>query len=546
MSIRRLLSLALLATAGASASAEDPTYKEDEAAVAAVEKAGGIVGRGYAVARRPGVPPAPAMKDRKDLARGAKNSDLPVIRIDFGSAKVNDVTLKALAKPLGGFKYLAHVAFAGTSVTDTGLKQLAVCEGLTSLEIGPGGIKGTGLKELADLSLTTLSVHGTLLSRNGFKAVGSLKKLNSLVLSRSRVTDEDMKAVGELVDLVSLDLADTTVGDGGLPNLATLKKLRTLDLSRTRVTGTGLKGLAGLDALAALTLDKAPLTDAGLATLPKLPGLVSLDASNTAIAGAGLKGLAGCPKLGVLKLDSTAVNDAGAANLSACAALGSLNLNRTKVTDAGMKALAGLTSLYDLDLGGTAIGNAGLRELTGLKRMNTLNLAKTKVGDIGLVALAEMKGLTTLQLGGTPVTSAASKHIAEFARLSTLDLSGTKFGDAGLTELTEKLKDIGDLNLANTPVGESAAKLVAFPNLHSLNLNDSKVPDKAVKEFAALKNLTALSLARTPVTAQSLNAISDLREHLYSVDLTGSRFPPAKLRELRLAMPYTTVTPYVQ
>jgi hypothetical protein len=119
MHLGRSLALLLLASAGATAPAQDATYKEDETAVAAVEKAGGTVSRGYAVARRPGVPPAPAMKDRKDLARGAKNPDLPVIRIDFGNQKVNDATLKALAKPLAGFKYLSSVAFTGSAVSDT-------------------------------------------------------------------------------------------------------------------------------------------------------------------------------------------------------------------------------------------------------------------------------------------------------------------------------------------------------------------------------------------------------------------------------------------
>jgi len=67
MFLRLLIATVLLAGAFGTASAADPAYKEDETAVAAVEKAGGRVVRYYPQTRRPGVAPPPEAKDRADV-----------------------------------------------------------------------------------------------------------------------------------------------------------------------------------------------------------------------------------------------------------------------------------------------------------------------------------------------------------------------------------------------------------------------------------------------------------------------------------------------
>jgi hypothetical protein len=62
-----------------------------------------------------------------------------------------------------------------------------------------------------------------------------------------------------------------------------------------------------------------------------------------------------------------------------------------------------------------------------------------------------------------------------------------------------------------------------------------------VKEFKGLKRLSSLNLARTPVTGSSFDPLTDLRDTLRHLDLTGTKFFPNRVVDLRKALPYCTI-----
>ena len=80
-------------------------------------------------------------------------------------------------------------------------------------------------------------------------------------------------------------------GDKDLYVLKTLKKLTTLNLSFTQITDVGLKELRELNNLTALNLSFTRITGAGLKELKELKNLTSLDLIDTHIMGTGLKEL---------------------------------------------------------------------------------------------------------------------------------------------------------------------------------------------------------------------------------------------------------------
>src|ERR1700722_7637913 len=88
--------------------------------------------------------------------------------------------------------------------------------------------------------------------------------------------------------------------------LATLKKLRTLDLSHTEVTDAGLKELSPLKQLRTLKLSGS-ITDTGLKALAALPQLQTLDLHSTDVTDAGLKHLAAFEQLRSLDLGGTKI-----------------------------------------------------------------------------------------------------------------------------------------------------------------------------------------------------------------------------------------------
>ncbi len=137
----------------------------------------------------------------------------------------------------------------------------------------------------------------------------------------------------------SVELNDSSVTDADLAHLAGLTNLQVLYLDNTQVTDAGLAHLTGLTNLQVLDLDNTQVTDAGLAHLAGLTNLKGLGLSNTQVTDTGLAHLTGLTNLQVLDLDNTQVTDAGLAHLAGLTNLQNLWLGNTQVTDAGVEAL---------------------------------------------------------------------------------------------------------------------------------------------------------------------------------------------------------------
>lgn len=150
-----------------------------------------------------------------------------------------------------------------------------------------------------------------------------------------------------------------------LSELGSLTRLETLVLRNTSVTDAELKHLKGLAFLRVLDLTNTPATDAGLAHFKGLTSLQNLDLENTQVTDAGLEHLKGLTNLGSLDLFGTQVTGPGLANLKGLAHLQFLDLNNTQVTDTGLEHLKGLTTLRQIKLYNTQVtaeGRAMLRK----------------------------------------------------------------------------------------------------------------------------------------------------------------------------------------
>ena len=73
--------------------------------------------------------------------------------------------------------------------------------------------------------------------------IGSLNRLQRLILDSSTVTDEDLRHLERLTNLRALYLSDTKVTDAGLAHLDGLRNLEELVLMRTHVSDGGLRHL---------------------------------------------------------------------------------------------------------------------------------------------------------------------------------------------------------------------------------------------------------------------------------------------------------------
>ncbi len=112
-------------------------------------------------------------------------------------------------------------------------------------------------------------------------------------LAGSSITNESVKPVSQLANVIDLHLGGTGIDDGALASIA------------------------GLAALTRLHLEKTGVTDKGLSQLKKLANLEYLNLYGTAVSDTGLKQLAGLTKLKNLYLWQTKVTEDGVKALRA-------------------------------------------------------------------------------------------------------------------------------------------------------------------------------------------------------------------------------------
>lgn len=106
------------------------------------------------------------------------------------------------------------------------------------------------------------------------------------------LTDEGLRQVAKLNDVVSLNLRGTAITGSGLVHLKSMAKLRKLHLERTKIDNEGVAHLAGLENLEYLNLYGTEIGDAGLRHLEGLTSLKRLYVWETKVTDAGVDRLA--------------------------------------------------------------------------------------------------------------------------------------------------------------------------------------------------------------------------------------------------------------
>jgi hypothetical protein len=195
--------------------------------------------------------------------------------LDLGGNKISGVGLHVL-KLLPKLRKLSFYGIQRRNagwcwapvVTDLELDTISLLAGLEELNVGFGVALGTprpadlgpadgeaecriaggtrvtdlGLSKLASLKkLRHLDVSGASITANGVKTIAAFRELRRLSLWNVKGIDDAAAAPLEaLVNLTSVDLSNTPVGDDTLRRLAKLPNLRRLYMSETSVTADAI------------------------------------------------------------------------------------------------------------------------------------------------------------------------------------------------------------------------------------------------------------------------------------------------------------------
>jgi hypothetical protein len=164
-------------------------------------------------------------------------------------------------------------------------------------------------------------------------------KIIGVGLREMRGTDAVLELVGQLSDVVHLDLFLSDLTDAGLKHLRGMHSLRRVAMGGTKITDAGLEHLEGLTELEYVGLRADNVTDAGLARLQKLTALTELTLSESKVTDVGLARLKGLTKMDYLRIDQTAITDVGLKHLHVMTQLKRLDIGGCKTTPQGQARL---------------------------------------------------------------------------------------------------------------------------------------------------------------------------------------------------------------
>lgn len=112
----------------------------------------------------------------------------------------------------------------------------------------------------------------------------------SFYLAGKKIEDQHLKDLGNVSDVIWLNLANTAVTDDGLKEIAGMK-LQKLHLEKTGIGDSGLAHLKDMSDLEYLNLYGTTVTDAGLKHLEKLSKLKRLYVWQSKVTKEGMKSL---------------------------------------------------------------------------------------------------------------------------------------------------------------------------------------------------------------------------------------------------------------
>lgn len=207
------------------------------------------------------------------------------------------------------------------------------------------------------------------------RRIGHLKKgqpipdgdlqVTGVMLSGTKVTDDDLKQLAPLAEIktLSLMLSHAPITDAGLVHVAAVKQVRQLSLDDTKITDAGLKHLAKLKGLTSISLRRTAITDDGLKTLAGMEALTNLNLAETQLTDAGIVLIAKMPRINQLMLDGTAITSKGLVELQRLDSLLSLNLTNCDISDTDVATLMKFKRLRSLFVDGTKLTAAGIASL---------------------------------------------------------------------------------------------------------------------------------------------------------------------------------------
>lgn len=367
-----------------------------------------------------------------------QEKDGEVIGVDF--RKCGDDWVKTFPRVLE-IPSIQTISVSGPAATHDLIVTLKALPNLKALRMEQASITDETIAQIAKFP----KVDDLLLDRCGItdeclKSLGQSKTIKRIRAPRTKLSDAGLAYLKDTVQLELLDLSDCNqISDQGLSHIKGLSKLRNLSLWGPRITDDGMKYLSGMTNMVAISFQDCGVTDQSFGALSGMTKLKEFDIFRTRVGNDALGAIAGAKEMSKMKLRDCAITTKGIVeHIMKFPNLTALDLSETTIKDAALVEIGKLDKLEDLNLWHTRVTDSGLAALTSSK-LKRLNLDDTNIGDGAIEHLAKIETLEFLHIGKTAVTDDKIGELAKLKNLKDLILTNTTLSKKAVASLQEKL-----------------------------------------------------------------------------------------------------------
>ncbi len=157
-------------------------------------------------------------------------------------------------------------------------------------------------------------------------------------------------------------------------------------------------------------------------------------------------------------------------------------------------------TVTELNLSGNALKGSFPANIASLSKLTKLDLSNNQLAGDVAAGISSISTLTKLDISNNRLTGNPAAALAGLFNVEDLALGGNFFAIADANALLQNFNNIRILNIADLGLTNIPAKIIAFANLESLNLDNNLIPANAFANIANHPNLKSLSLSGMQLT----------------------------------------------
>ncbi len=217
--------------------------------------------------------------------------------------------------------------------------------------------EGASIEGLSGLEL--FSAGGPNFQDDEFDAIKTSKEMVSLTLANCGMTPAGLARIGNFKNLETLIVSGSEVDDAVIREWNTLRKLQVLMLDRTKITNESMTWLLSLKTLRHLSIDAEVLAKLSEEQLSSLSGLQSISVHGNTITQALVLAMARWSQLSMVRFDNATLDADVLKELAACLSIKSFDFFACQVSSEGMMSfIEAHPSYFSIGLAGTPVPEA--------------------------------------------------------------------------------------------------------------------------------------------------------------------------------------------